>query len=98
MEHDLDGSGLAHFIDETGNINERGDAAQSAVFARIHKIQVEVHAYGMDMQVFYGGELGRKQTVIILLLSNYNKWGNPPNHYDFLYPHEEVGRAQSRIN
>eukprot|EP00972_Heterocapsa_arctica_P097256 14349071-Heterocapsa_arctica.AAC.1 len=62
MEHDIGGSGLDHFKEETGDKNEWGDAEQIAVFAHIHKMKVEVHAYGMDVQVFDGGELELDQT------------------------------------
>eukprot|EP00972_Heterocapsa_arctica_P064800 9561618-Heterocapsa_arctica.AAC.1 len=37
MEHDMYGSGLEHFKDETGNRNEWGGAEQNALFAHIHK-------------------------------------------------------------
>eukprot|EP00972_Heterocapsa_arctica_P053530 7883599-Heterocapsa_arctica.AAC.1 len=62
LEHDVDGDGLEHFIEETGNRNERGGAKQIAVFAQIHKTKVEDHAYGMDTQVVDGGELELEQT------------------------------------
>eukprot|EP00972_Heterocapsa_arctica_P092965 13711948-Heterocapsa_arctica.AAC.1 len=90
MEHAIYGSRLEHFKDEAGDRNEWGGAEQIAVFARIHNIEVEVHAYDMSVQVFDGGELELEQTVIRVMFSNSTKWGIKPNHYDLLIPQVEV--------
>eukprot|EP00972_Heterocapsa_arctica_P034789 5121091-Heterocapsa_arctica.AAC.1 len=70
MEHDLDGSGLAHFIEETGKRKEWGGAEQIAVFAHLRNIKVEVHEYGMEVPTFDGGELELDHTVVRVLYSN----------------------------
>eukprot|EP00972_Heterocapsa_arctica_P115144 16446286-Heterocapsa_arctica.AAC.1 len=96
MAHDIVGSGLEHFKEETGDIKEWGGAEHIVVFAHTHTIQVEIHAYGMDVQVFYGAEHELEQTVTRVLLSNATKLGNQYNHYDPFIPHVEVERAPIR--
>eukprot|EP00972_Heterocapsa_arctica_P108744 16012123-Heterocapsa_arctica.AAC.1 len=70
---------------------EWGGAKQIAVFAHIHKIKLEVPAYGMAEQVFDGG--GLEQHVIRVLYGNSTKWENQHNRYDLLVPHVDVETA-----
>eukprot|EP00972_Heterocapsa_arctica_P007012 1024857-Heterocapsa_arctica.AAC.1 len=63
MEHDLSGGGLAHLIEETGDIHLWGGVEQTAVFAHIHNTKVEVHGYGMEVQTLDRGELKLEQEV-----------------------------------
>eukprot|EP00972_Heterocapsa_arctica_P003934 585612-Heterocapsa_arctica.AAC.1 len=90
MEHDIYVTGLETFKFETGTRTEWGGAEQLAVFAHIHKIRVDIHAYGMAEQVCDGG--GTEQEVIRVLFSNSTKRGNQPNHYDLLMPRVEAER------
>eukprot|EP00972_Heterocapsa_arctica_P078172 11527438-Heterocapsa_arctica.AAC.2 len=73
MQHDMYGAGLESSILETGTRTEWGGAEQVAVFAHIHKIRVDIHAYSMAEQVFDGG--GIEQEVIRVLFSNSTQWG-----------------------
>eukprot|EP00972_Heterocapsa_arctica_P027331 4016534-Heterocapsa_arctica.AAC.1 len=64
MEHDIYGTGLDRFEYETATRKERGGAQQVAVFAQIHKIKIEIHAYGMAEQVLDGGGDGQEVITV----------------------------------
>eukprot|EP00972_Heterocapsa_arctica_P094461 13930841-Heterocapsa_arctica.AAC.1 len=74
MEHDLDGSGLAHFIEATETCNNWEEFKQIAVFAHTHKSKVEVLGYVMEMQSFDGAETEQDKTVTRVRYSKYSKW------------------------
>eukprot|EP00972_Heterocapsa_arctica_P107006 15763264-Heterocapsa_arctica.AAC.1 len=92
MEHDLDGNGLAHFIEATEHTKHWGGVEQIAVFAHTHKCKVEMLGGGMEMQSSDGAETEQDNTVIRVLYIKYSKWGNQPNHTDLLHPRVEVAR------
>eukprot|EP00972_Heterocapsa_arctica_P108411 15966891-Heterocapsa_arctica.AAC.1 len=82
MEHYIYDIGLEHFKFDPGTRTEWGGAELVAVFAHIHKINIDSYAYGMAEQVFDGG--GLEQEVVRVLYSSSTKWRNPPHHKDLL--------------
>lgn len=69
---------LADFFNETSEIGVWGGEAQIIVWATATGRKVVVHSLG-DIEKVYGEGPGTH-----LLYSNYNRWGDQPNHFDHL--------------
>eukprot|EP00972_Heterocapsa_arctica_P009548 1407363-Heterocapsa_arctica.AAC.1 len=90
MEHDLDGSALAHFIEETQDRTKVGWSSADSGLCAHPQADVEVLGDGIDPQSSDGSDPEQDNNIIRALYINCNKWGKQPNHHDLLHPHVEV--------
>ena len=78
MQHDVEGSELQGFLDETGDHYVYGGAAQIAMFAAVRRIAIHVHSKGMNTQIYGSG------TDFHLFWCHIHEPDGRPNHYDLL--------------
>ena len=78
MHHDVEGTELQGFLDETADFSVYGGAAQIAMFAAIRRVSIHVHSKTMNTQIYGSG------TDFHLLWCHIQEPEGSPNHYDLL--------------
>eukprot|EP00972_Heterocapsa_arctica_P106265 15654783-Heterocapsa_arctica.AAC.1 len=71
---------------KTQETDNNGEELRRSRSLTIYTMKVEVHGYGMEVQIFDGGRCEHAQTMVTVL---YSKWENQHTHCDLFYPHVE---------